>query len=459
MKVSDFVIRFLKDHGIDVVFGYSGGAITHLMDSLSKEKGIRFIQTYSEQTAAIAAEGYQWTKQLPGIAIATSGPGATNLITGIADAYFDSIPTLFFTGQVNTFEYKHDKPIRQQGFQETDVVAIVKSITKYASLVLDPLRIRFELEKAWYIATSGRRGPVLLDIPMDVQRAIIDESSLECYRHSDSPGKIQYLADFSRESFERLVEASRRPIILLGGGANSPATKSSVRELVKQTAIPVVVSLLGKGSFLEDNDLFLGMIGSYGNRCANMAVANADLLIAIGSRLDTRQTGTNIQSFLRSGTVVRLDIDENELFYHRLQNTRCAIGDSLVFVNELRSLWRKRTEVPWLDYLLKLKKLYGQDSEIRRNVENTKPYQIMDILNKFADDRQLYTADVGQNQMFAAQKIVLRAEQLWRTSGGLAPMGFSLPAAIGAAFGSERKKPIYAITGDGGLQMSLQSLF
>jgi acetolactate synthase I/II/III large subunit len=458
MKASDFIIRFLKDHGIDIVFGYSGGAITHLMDSLNKENGIRFIQTYSEQTAAIAAEGYQWTRQLPGVAIATSGPGATNLITGIADAYFDSIPTLFITGQVNTFEYKNDKPIRQQGFQETDIVAIVRSITKYAVLVSDPLRIRFELEKAWSIATSGRRGPVLLDIPMDVQRAIIDESALESYQSTEPSEEIRYLADFSRESLSHLLEASQRPIILLGGGANSPGTKSRVKELVRKMSIPVVVSLLGKGAFAEDDDLFLGMIGSYGNRCANMAVANSDLLIAIGSRLDTRQTGTNLPSFLRSGKVVRLDIDEHELSHHRLRNTLCAIGDSQVFVKELCSMSRRETPLSWRAYLSKIKKLYGQDAEILRNIENPKPYQVMDVLNRFADNQQLYTVDIGQNQMFAAQKIVIRATQLWRTSGGLAPMGFSLPAAIGAAFGNEMKKQIYAITGDGGLQMSLQSL-
>ena len=204
MKVSDYIVTFLQSRGVKTVFGYSGGAITHLLDSLSKNSKIRFIQTYHEQTAAIAAEGYSCFSDAIGVSIATSGPGATNMITGIADAYFDSIPVLYLTGQVNTFEYKGEKPIRQQGFQETDIVSIVQPITKYAVLISDPLLIRYELEKAWSIATTGRSGPVLLDIPMNIQRTEVDERKLIGFETSQhNKFELKYLDGFSREALDR----------------------------------------------------------------------------------------------------------------------------------------------------------------------------------------------------------------------------------------------------------------
>jgi len=460
MKVSDYVVQFLKERGIDAVFGYSGGAITHLMDSLNRCPGIRFIQTYHEQTAAIAAEGYSWRARKPGVAMATSGPGATNLLTGIADAYFDSIPTLFITGQVNTYEYKGDKPIRQQGFQEMDVVSIVKPITKYAALVQDASTIGYELEKAWSLAMEGRRGPVLLDIPMDVQRSQVDPiKAAPALQPADAAGKVlRFLGGFSAEALDRLLHVCERPMLLLGGGVHLAHAEHPVRELARAKGLPVVCSLLGKGAFPEDDPLFLGMIGSYGNRCANMALANADLVIALGTRLDTRQTGTNLPSFVRSGRIVRLDIDETEMQHHRLKNVDCVVGDAAVFARSLmaRNWSAGRTE--WLAYVSDLRRSYGQDRELERNVVNRKPYAAMEILNRYAAPDQLFTVDIGQNQMFAAQVLRLTEHQGWRTSGGLAPMGFALPAAIGAAFAEGNRKPIYAITGDGGLHMSLQSL-
>jgi acetolactate synthase-1/2/3 large subunit len=459
MKVSDYIVQFFHEKKVAFVFGYSGGAITHLTDSLNRSNYVSFIQTYHEQTAAIAAEGYSWLSGTLGVALATSGPGATNLLTGIADAYFDSVPALYITGQVNTYEYKGEKPIRQQGFQETNIVAIVQSITKYAAMISDPRRIRYELEKSWEIATKGRCGPVLLDIPMDVQRADVDLASLTGYENDfidEIP--LRYIGGFSREKLAALIECSERPLLLLGNGVARAGASIAVRDLARRFRIPIATSLLGKGCFPDDDQTNLGMIGSYGNRCANIAVANADLLITIGARLDTRQTGTNLDSFVRGGKIVRLDIDVAEIENHRLKGVLCVIGDAKDFIEELSSMpWGSYRE-PWLAYLKRIKQQYDQDAEVRRYVDNKRPYLVMDILNRFAAPNQIFTVDIGQNQMFAAQKLIIREGQNWKTSGGLAPMGFALPAAIGAAFATGNKRPIFAIVGDGGLHMSAQSL-
>jgi acetolactate synthase-1/2/3 large subunit len=460
MKASDYIVEFLAAHGVHVVFGYSGGAITHIMDSLQRAEDVRFIQTYHEQTAAIAAEGVSWFGKTVGVAIATSGPGATNLLTGIADAYFDSIPSLFITGQVNTYEYKNDKPIRQQGFQETDIVSIVKPITKYAALVADATRLRYELEKAWFTAKSGRGGPVLLDIPMNVQRADVVEDDLVPY-DGDSPvtsQSIRYMGGFSEENLKRLIESAKRPVVLLGSGVLLSGAVAEYRAFIRSNALPVVTSLLGKGAYPEDDPLSVGMIGSYGNRCANIALANADLVLAVGTRLDTRQTGTNLASFVREGRIVRIDIDEMELANHRLKNVDAMLGDAGKALHTMDGMpWTSKSD-SWLSYIARLKSEYGQEAETARNVENKTPYRVMSALNRFSAENQIYTVDIGQNQMFAAQTIRIRGRQEWKTSGGLAPMGFSLPTAIGAAFATNMARPIFAIVGDGGLHMSMQSL-
>lgn len=459
MKVSDYIANFLAQREVHAIFGYSGGAITHLLDSFSRCSNIQFIQTYHEQSAAIAAEGYSSFSSTLGVALATSGPGATNMITGIADAYFDSIPVLYITGQVNTYEYKGSKPIRQQGFQETDIVSIVKPITKYAVQVFDPLTIRYELEKAWAIATNGRCGPVLLDIPMDIQRAEVNEDSLTGFDDTlSSTNGIKYLSNFSRGTLASFIKNCKRPLLLLGNGIKLSGARDKAIELSRLYKLPVVTSLLGKGAFPEDDRLSIGMIGSYGNRCANLAIANADLVIAIGARLDTRQTGTNLTSFVRGGSIVRLDIDETEIVNHRLEAVYGAVGDARSFIDELISMPWSTAYDDWILYLDGLKNQYGQNAEILRNIENKKPYSVMDILNRHASDNQIYCVDIGQNQMFAAQKILIKRNQSWKTSGGLAPMGFAVPSAIGAAFATHRTRPIFAIVGDGGLHISCQSL-
>lgn len=316
MKASDYIVSFISERGVDTVFGYIGGMITHLVDSLARSNDVKFVQTYHEQTAAIAAEGYAIENGKFGVAISTSGPGATNMMTGIADAYFDSIPVLYITGQVNSYEYKYDKPIRQQGFQETDIVNIVKPITKYAAFVDDASNLRYELEKAIHIATTGRKGPVLLDIAMNVQRTDICPSELKGYEDESNP--IADRIDLSEVI--KLFSESQRPMVLLGAGCLGEKVRPRLEKFIFENKIPVVTSLMGRGVIDETYQYYIGMVGSYGNRCANITISQSDLLIILGSRLDTRQTGAKIDTFLKDGKIIHVDIDENELKYHRIHN-------------------------------------------------------------------------------------------------------------------------------------------
>ena len=446
MKVSDYIVSFLEEKGVDVVFGYIGGMITHLVDSLDKNPNVRFIQTYHEQTAAIAAEGYALESGKFGVAICTSGPGVTNMMTGIADAYLGSIPVLYITGQVNTYEYKYDKPIRQQGFQETDVISIVKPITKYAKMVDNAKDIRYELEKAVHIAMDGRKGPVVIDLPMDVSRTEINPEELAFFQ-PELPAESSF--DFTE--IKALLEKAEHPMLLLGAGCLG--CEELLQRLINQSQIPVVTSLMGRGMIDETYSYHVGMIGSYGNRCANMSIS-----IALGTRLDTRQTGAMIDSFLSNGKIIHVDIDKDELEYHRLRNrlkVNLSVSTFLKGITDVNIAYKDYSA--WNKWILKIKRLYNQDKEIERFVENKAPYRFMQALNDITEENDIITVDIGQNQMWAAQTLRLKKGQRLITSGGLAPMGFSLPVAIGIAF-ADPNKTIYCINGDGGFHMAVQSL-
>ncbi|WP_276816784.1 thiamine pyrophosphate-binding protein [Segatella maculosa] len=455
MKSSDYIATFLRDQGIDTVFGYMGGMITHLADSLDKCQGIQFIQTYHEQTASMAAEGYAIGSDGIGCAISTSGPGATNMITGIADAYFDSVPVLYITGQVNSYEYKYDKPIRQQGFQETNVIDIVKSITKYAVLVDDAQNLRYELEKAIHIAKEGRKGPVLLDITMDVQRADITPDSM---RRFVVPHITQDLQVSHMKDIKYLIEKSKSPMVLLGGGCQSRETSELLNEYFSANQVPVVTSLMGRGVIDETYKYYVGMVGSYGNRCANITISQADVLLVLGSRLDTRQTGAKIETFLKGGHIIHVDIDDNELKYHRIKNQLHINMLVLDFLKKLKSdNVQFNPSIEWLNYVRRIRNHYNQNEEITRFVQNKAPYHFIQSLNQILEEGDIVTTDVGQNQMWAAQTVKLKRRMKFITSGGLAPMGYSMPVAIGLNFTDVRHRT-YCLCGDGGFHMSLQAL-
>ena len=454
MKASDYIAFFVQQHGVNDVYGYVGGMITHLVDSIARTPGMRFIQTYHEQSAAFAAEGYAIENDKLGVAISTSGPGATNMITGIADAWFGSVPVLYISGQVNSYEYKYDKPIRQQGFQETDIISIVKPITKYAALVDKAENLRYELEKAVYMAQSGRRGPVMLDICMDVQRTEINPEELRSFK----PGEKAELDSYDIREVVSLLSKAKRPEILFGAGAQGEKTKKIINSFLSKTQIPAVCSLMGLGVVSADYPYYLGLLGSYGNRCANKSMENVDLLITIGSRLDTRQTGAKYQSFVEHGTIIQVDIDKNELNCHRLEN-RIKVNDSAehfleALLNEIDTV---TDYSEWHKEIVRLKEKYNQEREVERAVNNKGPYSLMMFLNTFSKKNDVFVSDIGHNQMIAAQTLKLTGKQKYITSGGLAPMGFSLPISAGIAMANQDRRVI-SISGDGGFHMASQSL-
>ncbi len=456
MKASDWIIDFLSSHGVDTAFGYIGGMVTYLIDSAAKDPRLRFIQTYHEQSAAFAAEGYARLRGGVGVAIATSGPGATNMLTGVADAYFDSIPILFITGQVNSSEYKYNKPIRQQGFQETDIVSMASPVTKYAVMVDDPKRIVYEFEKAFYIATTGRPGPVLIDLPMNLQAA---ELFLEdCVHFTPEPESSGSVAGSAAAAIVAAINAAARPLLLVGGGCHHPELRGHLNRLIS-SGIPAVVSLMGKGSVDETEPLFTGMLGCYGNRCANLSVARSDLLVVLGSRLDTRQTGARLDDFAVSRRIIQVDIDIEEMRNHRLRNRETILLDVVPLLAELEALIPEiRVSASWKNEIVRLKRNYSTEREVERFVTSRVPYGTLAELSRLAADNTIYFADVGQNQMWAAQTLAPRGDQDFFTSGGMAPMGYAIPAGIGAALATGGKRPVIVITGDGGLQIALQSL-
>jgi acetolactate synthase-1/2/3 large subunit len=458
MKVSDYIVKFLENMNVKYVYGFIGGSITHLFDSLSKSQKIKFIHCYHEQAAAFGASASAKLSGNLSVALATSGPGATNLITGIAEAYFDSSPVLFITGQVNTYDFKYDLKVRQKGFQETDIVKIVNPIIKYSVLVDDFKNVELELKKAVSIALNGRKGPVLLDLPMDIQRQMIKVSSSS---FTIDTQKIKCLLDDKViNDILKLILSSKSPIILAGGGCSFSDSKSELLKFAEKLNIPVVVSLMGKDAFPHNHELFGGFIGAYGNRYSNILLAKSDLLIVLGSRLDSRQIGNEKTPFLNK-KIIRIDIDKDEIESSKLKYHTKLICDVKQFLKSTNLiLEREKVVLPKNEeYILniqKLKKRFDPISEMHRAHEEDWHYRVMKGISDNLADDDIVCVDVGQNQMLAAQVLNIRRNQRFINSGGMAPMGYALPAAV--ALSIETKKRAIIITGDGGMQINIQEL-
>lgn len=450
IKLSDYVICFLEAHHVGSVFGYQGSSIAHTVDSISRSN-IRFVEMRHEQAAAFAACGYAIQKGVPGIALACSGPGALNLISGIANAWYDSIPCLFITGQVSRSGIHQGSAIRQLGFQETDITSIVAPISKYAVTVTDPQMIRYQLEKAWSIMCNGRKGPVLIDIPHDVQAAMVDEQSLpffteskEAFSGNDSVAKLWC---------EKLSNAER-PLLLLGGGAAKLRGTGLLEAFCERTNIPVVSSYLGKDILNNEDVHYVGTIGAYGNRLANLAIHYSDLVLTLGSRLDGRQTGDNIEAFAANAEVFCVDVDRGELakLPHRT-NVCCMEAEEflrhvMLHIGNAKSIWLSQLNF-WRNEL-------AQDKEYPALADGVNPNRFFRMLSKQMSGCSI-TTDVGQNQIWTNTSTVLSKGGRLIQSGGLGSMGFSLPASIGVAE-AEPQKVVLSISGDGGFQMNMQEL-
>ena len=454
IKISDYIIEFLLSKNINKTFGYIGGAIAHIYHSIDKYKEMEIINCIHEQGAGFAAEGYARITGKSGVAFATSGPGATNLITPIGSCYFDSVPTMFITGQVNTYEYKYDKPVRQIGFQETDIVSIIRPIVKYAVMVDKVEDIRYELEKAYYLSQEGRKGPVLVDIPMNIQRTEVDISSLKSFFDSNEYFELENNKKEKNNVDEviNLLKESKRPIVLIGGGVRLSNANVELLNYVEKYSIPVVYSLMGKDAISEDYKYNLGLIGSYGNRYGNLALANSDLILVLGSRLDTRQTGTSLDTFAREAKIIQVDVDKNELG-SKIKIDIEINSDVKDFITTLNKYEINIDITEWLKKLKEYKNKFSSTVGFDNNLKI--PNYVVSIISKYLQDEDI-CVDVGQHQMWTAQSLNIKATQRVLFSGGMGAMGFALPASIGACIGSNKRTVV--IAGDGGIQMNIQEL-
>ncbi len=459
MKVTDYIVEFLQKKGIHDFFGYQGTMIAHLVDSIEKNPNTRSHSSYHEQGAAFAACGYAQAKEACACAYATSGPGAANLLSGIADAYFDSLPVVFLTGQLNTYEYSGIQGLRQQGFQELDIVSMAKPITKYAVQIREPQQIVEELNKAYDIANTGRKGPVLIDLPMNIQRGEISDP---VYHMEDLPDRGQNLDESAKEAAKciwKALDQAKRPVILLGHGVSDRSVRDCLFALADKWKIPVITSVLEKSVLSWENPLNFGCIGgAYGHRYANMiANAKSDLLICLGISLCTRQIGTKVHEFAKNAKIIRVDIDSYNLqrdIHENGANERKLCADAMEVVKEL---WKYRESAydfrEWLSVCTDIRSsLQAVDDATPERYPNR---MIADLSDSLADTSAV-AVDVGQHMVWSYQSFRNRNGQKLLFSGGHGAMGYALPAAIGAYYATG--KPVACICGDGAFQMNIQEL-
>jgi acetolactate synthase-1/2/3 large subunit len=460
MIVADYIAEYLAERQVPAVFELVGGMITFLIDSIHREGHTRLISMHHEQGAAFAAEGAARISGIPGVAMATSGPGATNLLTGIGSCYFDSTPAVFITGQVNRFEQKGNSTVRQLGFQETDIVRMVQPIVKRSWAVDDPDQIPAILDEAFRTATSGRPGPVLIDIPMDVQRAQIYPLT----KRAPKPAESEILPSMTVADAFRIRDAllsAERPLILAGGGIRAAGIADLFRKLVGIAPIPVVHSLMGVDALPWNHVLNAGLIGSYGNRWSNLAISESDLLLVLGSRLDVRQTGSDTDNFKGDRQIFHVDCDEAEI-NNRVKGCHAVVSHLAPGIAKLIEALTpvagqlvKHSET-WLSAIASLRAEWPDIQELK-DIEGINPNRFMHQLARANCDAAAYVVDVGQHQMWAAQSLEIQHNQRFLTSGGMGSMGFALPAAIGAAI-SQPGRPVVMIAGDGSFQCNIQEL-
>jgi len=460
IKLSDFVVSFLQKKGIEKVFLISGGNIMHLTESIRAKK-MDYLCNLHEQAAAMAAEAYARTTGKTGFALVTSGPGATNAITGMIGAWIDSTPLLVISGQSYDTQIIGNSGLRQLGVQEINILDIVKPVTKYAVMVKDPKKIRYYLEKALYLANSERPGPVWIDIPVNIQMKMIDEKELESF----IPQKKE---DFdNRELREKvssvikILNEAKRPIVLLGNGVRLGKAEKEFFELAERLSIPILTTRNANDMIWESHELYVGRPGSFGQRHANFAIQNCDVLLSIGSRIGLAVTGWAFEDFARGAKKIVVDIDPAELKKFTIKPYLPINSDAKNFISEMISQLRDyqpKDISEWKEKIKYWKRKYPiilQEYKDIKDCVNT--YYFLDILSDELKDDDIIVTDMGMSFQCTMQAMKLKKGQKLFTSSGLAPMGYGLPGAIGACIGNNKKRVI-CISGDGGLQMNIQEL-
>lgn len=455
IKVSDYIFDFLKSKGIDTIFSVSGGMAAHLLNSV-KEKDFTFICNYNEQACAMAAEGYARLTNKPACVLVTNGPGSSNTLTGVLGAYQDSIPMIIISGQVpvnQSLGSLNNINLRQFGVQECDIISIVKSITKYSVQITNADDIPYQLGKAYMEATTNRKGPVWLDIPLDIQSTQIEYKEPYVFQPF-------IVSEYNTNKIVNALLNAKRPLIITGNGIHLSQTEELFSQLKNTLQIPVISTWTSKDLMSQNDNLFVGNFGILGERAANFAVQNADFLLILGSRLSLPNIGYQYQLFSPNSYKVMVDIDENELNKPTLQIDYKVKDDLKSFIlNLIKSLPNPLPEwKPWINKTQEWKNKYPVfQPEYKTNKDKINSFYLMEVLSKKLNDNNVVVTDMGTSYTCTMQSLQMNGKNRLFTSSGCCSMGFGLPGAIGAYYG-DLTKDIILIAGDGGLQMNIQEL-
>lgn len=463
IKLSDFVFSFIAELGVREVFAICGGGNMYLVDSLGKNKNLKYIAFHHEQAASMAAEAYSRISCNIGVALVTTGPGGTNTLTGVCGAWIDSIPTIFISGQVNSKTTIGNSGLRQFGVQESDIVKIVSSVTKYAVMVTEPKNIKYHLQKAAYLAMNGRPGPVWLDIPLNIQGQLINPDELISFH----PAKLEtnkpqeHRNSFANQVLDHIKKA-KRPVIICGYGIRLAKAEKEFVELVNELKIPVISSWTSSDLLPSDHKFYIGRSGIMGDRASNFSVQNSDLLLIIGSRMSLPQVGYSYKSFAREAVKIMVDIDENELNKFTINPDIKIQEDAKSFIKGLIfQLKNSETTInvqSWVNQCNEWKNKYPVVlPEYKDITDKVNSFYFIDVLSERLDNKSVVVTDMGTSFTCTMQTFRIKSGQRLFTSSGHASMGFGLPGAIGACFANNKMKTI-CISGDGGLQMNIQEL-
>lgn len=465
IKLADYVINRLADEGIDKIFVVYGAANGDLIDAFTRTDKTEYVAVMHEQAGGFAAEGYAKVSGKIGAAIATSGPGGMNFVTPIGNCFYDSVPAIFITGQINSKFLRPDESLRQVGFQETDIVSIVKPITKYAKMITDAESIRYEVEKAIHLAKSGRPGPVLLDIPLNIQKIMIDPDKQIGYEVelNESVYDTNKVEKQIRELLSD-IKKHQRPVMLVGGGVKIAGAIDIMQEVSQLLGVPTFPTWNALDSVTSDMETYCGRIGTYGGAGRNFAIQNSDLLFSVGSRISGRITGGNISSFAREAKKVMVDVDDAQL-QPKLQqvpfdvNIKC---DAKLFLTLMKKVILEtgynRNHENWLNQAKEWRHRYDPvKPEFSKQTKQIHPYHFVRRLSETMTADDVFLADCGGNIVISSHAFETKKGQHFITNNGNSPMGFSFSAAIGAWFAAP-EKTIVCIIGDGGFNMNPQEL-
>lgn len=460
MTGAEYVAKFLKAIGVQNVYLVQGGACTFMVDAVDREPGIDYVCFQHEQAAAMAADAIWRTNRKIGASFSTSGPGASNLITGIACGYYDSIPSIHITGQVNGKEvaqYSGTK-VRQAGFQQMDIVTMVKPVCNYAKHVYDIKALKETLKEAVNAMFTGRMGPVLVDIPMDVQTEQLDNDDLLLPDKIISSINDETITDCSKKITNFFKDAAR-PLVIFGAGAELAGVEKKLEQWLKSTNIPFVASWSALNSFDHNIENYCGHFGVYGNRGGNYVIQNADRILVLGSRLDNRQRSGNPNTFGPEAKFLALDVDAEELKKYPSSQYDGVVLDFVFLPKVLEKVSINPISKEWKEYVLKMRNAYlNKDISVgAKEVNSLNPYEFIQRLNQMASEKAVFITDAGANHAWTYQIFQRRGEQKLITSSGHYSMGYALPAGIGVKL-MNPEKDVYCINGDGGIQMNLQEL-